>query len=136
MKLIDILARDLPQWPEGVTLIGQDKNRHLSYLMLEQRDGYWPDRIEVFSDGRVELADDQSTALVRRQEWGDRIAINELLNDVAIEHGVPVHMLKGQVDRPLTDTEKADINVFNSVLKGDDDVLGVAVAKVEGNDDE
>lgn len=79
-KLVDILARELKEWPDQAAAMAQDENARVAGFIHEDliyRSGNpgWCGRLDAleayirFSRFKCELADDHSTAIVTRAEW-------------------------------------------------------------------
>lgn len=78
MKLVDILARDLKDWPSehGVVTITQDADAMVfgwSGQQPEIDEGYWVfaerSRLSEWRPGNFQLSTDRNTAIVTRAQW-------------------------------------------------------------------
>lgn len=83
MNLIDLLVRELDEWPEDVSVITQDCTGDITAFsnnLIEIEHGIWCPisfddtrtvgifEYEYADDGRV-IADDHQTAIITRSQW-------------------------------------------------------------------
>ena len=66
MKLIDLLVRELAEWPEGVAILVQDNDEQTTQLSYNKPTGEWDSMWSVFLS---ELATDHETAIVTKEQW-------------------------------------------------------------------
>lgn len=78
MKLVEILARELKEWPEGVAEIAQDQNKAAHpYLSAGKfKLGEWLGVVKCapYNVNMQELSTDYSTAIVTRAQWEAELA--------------------------------------------------------------
>lgn len=87
MKLIELLARELKEWPDGATSITQDADGEVNPCNDPHGDLEFNARLWTSTDGfmigsdilpGLELADDYDTSVVNRYEW--QLAVAARLN--------------------------------------------------------
>lgn len=96
MKLVDILARELKDWPDDylVEKITQDSDCMVfgwSEADPEMDDGYWVfskrSKLTDWRPGEFAMAEDRNNALVTRAQW--QAAVDALAKHEFIREGIP-----------------------------------------------
>lgn len=76
MKLVEILARELDEWPEHATMAVQDDDGQIKMAAgdepINSNGEFWTRDVEVYHEiqhGQHNLATDHATAIVTREMW-------------------------------------------------------------------
>ena len=119
MKLVDILARELKEWPEGAVIAVQDGDRVCKFSEVEDADHQYDCWLRAgnmnFKSIRLtSLAEDYSTAIVTRAQW--QAAVEALRN--------PLPPLKNPLPMPNVVPPKQEVVDWS---KAPEDCVGCLV---------
>lgn len=70
MKLVNILVRELPEWPENSGVFTQDKDKTIWFYQFDFLDIHWDGLAESEKKLKLnELATDYTSAIITKEMW-------------------------------------------------------------------
>lgn len=136
MKLVELLARELKEWPEGASMAVQDGDGQIKMAAGDEpengngKDSIWVRDVEVYHEiqhGNRRVSDDYRTAMVTRAEWeAERARIAKPEENKWIRHPggkCPVaddDLVEVRYRTGTTNKEQAGILCWNHIRVGSD----------------